>query len=666
MSKNEDEDQQIPKKPINPKILIENYLRSSRVEKEDIKPLIKDFLGNNLNYIPSFKVRLSELEDEHLKKFRENPTEFLEHFREGLFNRLSFEAEMKEKIETYNIFANQLNIIPESEEDFSFIPIVKNLSLDLTNYVNKDVKIYGKNMSIGLERGIEYKKRVYVCMICGSKFELNDPYHKIGEKYHSPRFCIKRNCKAKNNSDFKIVEEECESYEIRKFLITDLDDKSTLNECKCIIIRNVGEAILKSKDLDIESPVEINGILRIDSADLYKYQKPEQEFSYWIEVIDFKPKEIRVINQETIKALKKNIKDADFLFELIDSVQPYSKGIYDYFPAKILNCLSIITADSWDEERNVRNSLNSIIGGHRGTLKTSLARYLQSILRINNFGLLSGKNTTEKGLIPTVQRNNREKNLIKRYGALRYYNRKTLTLDEAQYIAIVVLEILKCLDDGEITRGLDGSIINAETKLSIILLLNYKTENEAYDYNKTLIENLGFPEEQLSILDRFDLHYAIPKLSLKIRKILKKRNYNPVIDYHSKDSIYNWLLEAKKIYSNGVKIPIEIYNLIDDFDDVICQKRKKDTIISSREFVIFLKLLRSISALKLKEEVDRSDFDFLKRHLLTTIIPYQENAFVSNERIIDMNFVFKNTFSLLTELSNSFSIEDHILSLIHI
>jgi len=407
--------------------------------------------------------------------------------------------------------------------------------------------------------------------------------------------------------------------------------------------------------------VEIMGILHIDNTDLYKSQKPEQEFFYWIEVLDFKPKEIRVIDQEIIKEIKDKIElDNNFLFELIDSVQPYSKGLYDYFPAKVLNCLSIITADSWDKEKNIRNTLNSIIGGHRGTLKTSLARYLQSILRINNFGLLSGKNTTEKGLIPTLQRNNREKNLIRRYGALRYYNRKTLTLDEAQYLAIAVLEILKCLDDGKITRGLDGSIINAETKLTIVLLLNYKTESEAYDYSKTLIENLGFPKDQLSILDRFDLHYAIPKLSLKVRKILKKRIYKPVIDYVSKGHIYNWLLEAKRIYSNSVKIPIEVYNLIDAFDDAICLNRPDDAITSSREFTIILKLLRSISALKLKEEVDGSDFDFLKRHLLTTIIPYQENAFVSNERIIDMNFVFENTFSLLTELSNSFSIEDHI------
>lgn len=650
-----------PNRPINTQILIEDYLRSSRVEKEDIKPLIKEIVVNNLNYIPSFKVRLSEVDEVLLNKFREEPVKVLKAFRKGLYDRLTFEGEIKELIKKHNISEEQLNVILESEEGFSFIPLVKDLSLDLTNYVNKIATFYGKNMSIGFERGIEYRKMVYRCLICGENFEVNDPYHKIGEKYRSPMFCISRSCKAKNKSDFKIVEEECESYEIRKFLIADLDNERTLNECKCIIIRNIEEAILKSKDLDIEAPVEIIGILHIDSTDLYKGQKPEQEFSYWIEVIDFKPKEIRVINQEIITEIKNKIGlDDNFLFELIDSVQPYSKGIYDYFPAKVLNCLSIITADSWDKEKNIRNSLNSIIGGHRGTLKTSLARYLQSILRINNFGLLSGKNTTEKGLIPTVQRNNREKNLIRRYGALRYYNRKTLTLDEAQYLAIAVLEILKCLDDGEITRGLDGSIINAETKLTIILLLNYKTENEAYDYDKTLIENLGFPKEQLSILDRFDLHYAIPKLSLKVRKVLKKRNYNPVIDYVSKDYIYNWLLEAKRIYSNGVKIPIEIYNLIDAFDDAVCLNRPKDAITSSREFTIILKLLRSISALKLKEEVDGSDFDFLKRHLLTTIIPYQENAFVSNERIIDMNFVFKNAFSLLTELSNSFSIEDHI------
>jgi len=650
-----------PKRPVDFQGLIESYLRNSRVEERDVKPLIKEILEKPLRYIPSFNVKLSELEEEHIKKFREKPITFLQDFRKGLLDRLNFEPEIKEIIEKYNISENELSIIPELEKGFSYIPTVKDLSLDLTRYVGKIVRFHGKNLSIGLERSIEYKKMVYKCLICGSQFEMIDHDHKIGEKYKPPKFCVNIRCKAKNTSDFRLLDEECESYEIRKFFINDLDNEKGSKEFKCVIVRNIEESIIKAKDLDIESPIEITGLLHIDNADLYRYQKSEQDFPYWIEVIDFKPKEIRAVDQEIVKKLKKNLAgENDFLFELIDSVQPYSKGIYDYFPVKVLNCLSIITADSWDRERNIRNTLNSIIGGHRGTLKTSLAKYIQSILRINNFGLISGKNTTEKGLIPTVQRNNQEKNLIKRYGALRYYNRKTLTFDEAQYLAIAVLEILKCLEDGEITRGLDGSIINAETKLTVILLLNYKTEDEAFDYSKTLIENLGFPKDQLSILDRFDLHYAIPKLSIKVRKILKRRNYKPVTNYVSKDCIYNWLLEAKRIYTNGVKIPLEIYNLIDDFDDVICLNRPEHTTTSPREFIILLKLLKSISALKLKEEVDDSDIDFLKKHLLTTIIPYQNNAFVSKQRIIDMEFVFKNTFSLLTELFPTFALEEHI------
>lgn len=654
-------EEQKPTQPIKFQPLIESYLRSSRVEKEDINPLIEEVLKNHLNYIPSFKVRLNELEEKHVNRFKEDPNKFLQDFREGFYDRLTFKPEIKELIDKYNISIDQLNIIPDSEKDFNFIPSVKDLSLDLTRYVGKFVRFYGKNLSIGLERRIEYKKMVYKCLICGSQFERIDHDHKIGEKYRPPKFCSNNRCKARNTSDFRLVDEECESYEIRKFYINDLDDERVSKEFKCVITKNIEESIIKAKDLDIESPIEITGLLHIDNADLYRYQKSEQDFPYWIEVIDFKPKEIRAINQKIIKDLNKSLEEENgFLFELIDSVQPYSKGIYDYFPVKVLNCLSIITADSWDKERNIRNTLNSIIGGHRGTLKTSLAKYLQSILRINNFGLLSGKNTTEKGLIPTVQRNSQEKNLIKRYGALRYYNKKTLVFDEAQYLAITVLEILKCLEDGEITRGLDGSIINAETKLTVILLLNYKTDDEAFDYSKTLIENLGFPSDQLSILDRFDLHYAIPKLSPKVRKILKRRNYKPVVNYISKDYIYNWLLEAKKIYSNGVKIPLEIYNLIDDFDDIICLSRSEHTTTSPREFIILLKLLKSISALKLKEVVDESDIDFLKKHLLTTIIPYQDNDFVSKQRIIDMDYVFKNTFSLLTELFNSFSIEDHV------
>ena len=63
-------EEQKPTRPIKFPVLIESYLRSSRVEKEDINPLIEDVLKNHLNYIPSFKVRLNELEEKHVKNHK--------------------------------------------------------------------------------------------------------------------------------------------------------------------------------------------------------------------------------------------------------------------------------------------------------------------------------------------------------------------------------------------------------------------------------------------------------------------------------------------------------------------------------------------------------------------------------------------------------------------
>ena len=119
------------------------------------------------------------------------------------------------------------------------------------------------------------------------------------------------------------------------------------------------------------------------------------------------------------------------------------------------------------------------------------------------------------------------------------------------------LECIKCYEEGVISRALDGTTISASAEGTISFALNYQTEDESYDFNKSLVENLGFPEDQKSILDRFDLHCRIPRNTDKIVEILVNRGddlYQPKF-FVSDEVIFNYFIEAKRIYSNGVKIP---------------------------------------------------------------------------------------------------------------
>ena len=648
-------------RPINYGELIKNFFRIARYEKKYIKPLADRIISEGLiKYIPELRLELKDLENTLLQLFRQDPKIFLEYFKEGLFDRLQFEPDVKELLDLFEIIPRDLHIIPSPIEIENVIPEITDFSRDLNEYKGIICNFIGRYMNIGLIRSIEFRKMAFQCQLCGEEFNTIPSYRKTRERYQTPNFCMNAKCKARNKSDFRLIEEKSEIFEIRSFSIGDIDINKEVDEKKCIILNNISYFIEHVKGINFNEEVEILGILHIDTADIFS-RKEDQEVLYYIEVLDMKPKESKIIDEKIIRKLRSELKkNPDYCNEIIDSIHPYSKYIYDYFPAKLLVSLSFITCDSWDENENTRNSLNGIIGGHKGSLKTRMGRAFQEILGQNMFGIIYGSNTTAKGLIPTAQRNNQEKNLVKRYGALAYYHKKTLLIDESQYLKEDALECLKYIDDGNIARALDGTMINAPAKESIILSLNYKTENEAYDYSKPLIKNIGFPEDQLSILDRFDLHYAIPKLKKRINQILFRRNFKPINNIESKERIYNYLFEAKRLYSEGIIISQELINVIEKLNNLFFQEKKPDKIITPREPIIITKIVKGISALRFKKEVDDSDIEYLKKHLINTIIPFQENDLLFKVRIFDMNEIFRKTFVLLSELNKEIPISEHI------
>ena len=89
--------------------------------------------------------------------------------------------------------------------------------------------------------------------------------------------------------------------------------------------------------------------------------------------------------------------------------------------------------------------------------------------------------------------------------------------------------------------------------------------------------------------------------------------------------------------------------------NLFSEKRTKPKIIA-----VFMKIIKAISALRLKTTVDESDIEFLKKHLIHTIIPFHDNRAINKERIINMNKIFQHTFKLLTELHDQISISEHV------
>lgn len=651
--------------PINYSKEVKNFLRSSEKEEKYLKQYKEQILRNNK--LPPLWLEIDDLSEKLYNLFKKEITKFSDIFKERLYEELSYDIQIKDLFKDRGYSHLDLHIIPDSEDLDIHIPIIEDFSVDLTPYTGKLIKIVGRSQNSGLIKSIEWEKMVFQCKICGTVFDFEDPFHKIVEKYKVPSNCVNPNCNANSKKDFTFIEHESESYEIRYFSIVDRDFNRLNNEKKCVIIQNIDYFIEKAKDINLEGEIEVMGILRRDYSDLFRYRKEEQEFSYYIEVVDMKPRKSKRVNEELIKEIYKEKKQNNkFLKDILDSIHPYSKKIYDYRIAKMIFVFSIITGDAWwvdGEKVKSRPTINSIIGGHTGTLKSHIGDDLQKVLGRINLGKIDSQDTTDIGLIPTTQRSNRkEQDIIKRHGAFRYYSKKTLILDESQYLGTNALESHKYLESGVIERALDGSLIREECEGSVIHLMNYKENEEikeCYDYSKKLEENLG-PNyaKQKSILERFDLHYAIPRMTKRIEKILSRRDLNEPERIYSEDFLFNYLIEAKKLYPEvepTKQLEEELIIIKDALIDT-----EDNMIRTPRHFKILKRLVCGIAASRLKEKADLKDLEFLKKHLINTIIPFYDIDVINQKRTINMEEIWCRTLVLLGELKDYIPIDDHI------
>jgi len=557
-----------------------------------------------------------------------------------------YNSHLNQDDKKYELLIRDLHVIYENIEDFLFLEGVNDFRKDLSRYIGTFVYIEGYFAEFMLQKEMYYEKIVYECLLCGNRQSINQD---IFGPRRSPDHCVKGYCKNNSKKLYKIVQKDSEVRESRVF---ELEGPNQDIFIRCMILS--GCEYFDNKDIRLRNLLKVTGVLW-----LYEVDKDTQIYLIEVNNIEnvsesYKP------DKKIIKQIReKQKKDFSYCEKIIDSIFPLTQKIYSFFITKLIIILSIITSDSWDEKDNIRNSLNSIIGSVGGTFKSATFRRIRTILGSNNFGLIYGKSTTEKGLIPTAQRNNKEKNLVKRYGAFSYYNQKPLVIDEAHHLNEEAVETFKCFEDGRISRALDGTEINAEVKGSLIISLNFKTENEEYDCTKSLCENIGFPEKEKSILERFDLFYPIVFPNTLINKIIFKRTNFNTYQQISGEIIYNYILEVKRLYSEGISFTKDLENLFMNlYEDLLKIDLKQR--FGLRHLNIIKKTLKGIAAINLKKQADSSDLRFLKKYLINTIIPLRDLPFIDNLRTIDISEIFRRTFILLSEIYDQFEISMHI------
>ena len=670
MADNKAKIKQEPTEPIRYKKIIEDFFRTSKFEKKYIKPLINRILSGDLvNYIPEFRLELKDLDNELIKRFRKEPEGFINDFKVGLYDRLSFETDVKDLFELFEIKSKDLHIIPDAIDIENLIPKIIDLTRNKTKFKNLFTIFDGRYLSSGIGKRLGFNSITFRCTSCKSEFEkwyLNN----IDDRIKNPDCCIGLKCK---NKEFEKIDSD--SFEIGYFTIDDLDFKRSGNPILCIILNNIDYFIEKAKTINLGEDVEVLGILRVSYFDLKSRSGKQQKFEYYIEVFDIKPKKTKSFDEGIIKKLENKLNaNPSYFNKLIDSIHPLTYLIDIYFPTKLLNIMSYITGGSWNEKAHIRDTLNSIIMGPPSTYKSKTEESIEYIIGQRHFMVFEcNPQMTPSGLIGTTQRDPDKTTPTVRYGILPLWSDGTIVFDEGHKMPLIVSDVLRCLEKGN-TGGLqDATLFQGPTKESVVISQNCVINKDgSFKEDESIFKNLGWEDKNSrSRLERYDLLYIIPipDTFIKMRTLDNEKSLSmgmlldeidndlELDDYDFPKStntieskiqylLYNYLHKAKEIYreihlSEEDKDPLrKIYReaLLDKTDQF-----KTDTDVNIRSLNICYKVLKSLSALRFSKKVDKSIFNYFKQKCMKLIIPFRDSLLIQTQSI-NMDEIFKDIF----------------------
>lgn len=638
--------------------VIRNFFREIRKHKNGefylngpkyIETLRHQVTYQNKSY-PLVEINLAEImlfDEELLNYILKTPEKALNDIAELLLAEAKQHGDFAKFLSNPRCMFEQLHLTFDIEGVESLIPIYEHFTQGTRIYKGILLRIRALFSSLILDRETIASE---IEFFCTSDHKTQKKQHRaLRGKYRFPTFCMKKGCKYTAKRDFRIIK-NVEEYERGYFRIHERD--ATQLELDCYTFLNYDYFSDKVKNLNINDEIEIIGIIKDDFSEL-ESSKDNQRIQQFIEVIDFHAIHLKKTDPEIVKNLYEQFKkDENYHHKILDSINPFSRGFYEFFILKLIALLAIGTSDSWGAAIEKRNTNNAIIGSTGGQLKGSILRAFQAIMGINQCGIISGLDTTRAGLIPTSQRGNEKEALILRYGALAYYNHWLLSIDEAQYMLMKkeVFSKTKYLEDGFIERAMDGGIVNAECKLALLLLMNYsfsKNEEEEYDYDLTLVANLKYVFS--SELQRFDLHYAIPTLPDIFVKVLEHRIFDKSFTPIDHNVSFNYVIEYRRLVKNGVKLD-KIQKEIEDYIEDLRSNREGRRSTNIREFRILLKLVAGVAAMRLKEEADLSDLEYIKKHLVNYMIPFFDSDNIRTMRTISTKEIYQRVVKLLSEI----------------
>ena len=342
-------------------------------------------------------------------------------------------------------------------------------------------------------------KAEFECMTCGAKFEVLQ----LTSKIKWPNFCSNTRCKAKSQSDFRLISKNSEFIDWQSVMIQeipeDLPPGRIPRAIQAILTYDLVDSVKPGdrvtlmgtfKSVIAQSTKSMNSTLFKTFIDV-NYIDPEDKTEGFIELSKKDKEEIERLSKEPMIQKK-----------IARSISPV---IYGRDELKMATALSLFggTRKPRPGGGYKRGDIHLLFVGDPGTGKSEI---LKSAIEISPRGLYtSGKGSTAVGLTAAVIKDNETGQMNLEAGAIILANGGVAAIDEFDKMDTSDRSALhEAMEQQTVSIAKAGIVATLKAQTAIIAAANPRTGR--YDRYKTPTQNIHLPP---SLLSRFDLIFIV-------------------------------------------------------------------------------------------------------------------------------------------------------------
>ncbi len=339
----------------------------------------------------------------------------------------------------------------------------------------------------------------FECMVCKTQFNVTQ----LTSRIKWPKFCIKKSCKAKAQSDFRLISKNSTFIDWQSVTIQEVPEDLPPGRIPRAI-----QSILKHDLVDTVKPGDRVNVVGIYKSTLAQSTKSINStlFKTFIEVnlIDPEDKtdEIMDISKEDKKEIEKLAKEPRIQRKIARSIAP---TIYGREDLKMACALSLFagTRKKKPDGGYKRGDIHVLFVGDPGTGKSEI---LKSAIDISPRGIYtSGKGSTAVGLTAAVIKDTDTGQMNLEAGAVVLANGGIAAIDEFDKMDPQDRSALhEAMEQQTVSIAKAGIVATLKAQTAIIAAANPRSGR--YDRYKTPTQNIHLPP---SLLSRFDLIFVV-------------------------------------------------------------------------------------------------------------------------------------------------------------